>query len=183
MNEQPGNSGQLPPDAGSGGDARAHFEVAAKEHGLPLRRQEGKYYWGEVQVAWEMWQAALAARQPVGVEPVVTYCGRRLTPEGTRECWGVLAGGVEDLPIGTNLYTAPPAPAVPVDERQDAAIVEAAKLAYGFLWMGTDLSGPDLAHRARVALRDALGKQACGEGINAARATNPQPAAAKDGPR
>ncbi|OOW99239.1 hypothetical protein Xgly_03325 [Xanthomonas citri pv. glycines] len=74
--------------------------------------------------------------------------------------------------------TQPQPAAVPVDERQDAAIVEAAKLAYGLLWMGTNLTGPDLAHRARVALRDALGKQACGEGINAARATNPQPTAA-----
>lgn len=77
-----------------------------------------------------------------------------------------------------------PAPAaVPVDERQDAAIIEAAKLAYGLLWMGTDLTGPALAHRARVALRDALGKQACGDGITAARATHSQPAAAKEGPR
>ncbi|PPU07767.1 hypothetical protein [Xanthomonas arboricola] len=68
--------------------------------------------------------------------------------------------------------------AAPVDGRQDTEIVEAAKLAYGLLWMGTNLTGPDLAHKARVALRDALGKQACGEGINAARATHPQPAAA-----
>lgn len=50
------------PDAGSGGDARAQFEVSAKKHGLPLRREAGKYYWGEAQVAWEIWQAALAAR-------------------------------------------------------------------------------------------------------------------------
>lgn len=53
----------------------------------------------------------VAARQPVG-EPVVTYCGRRLTPEGTRECWGVLSAGVEDLPQGTKLYAAPHAQAV-----------------------------------------------------------------------
>lgn len=75
-----------------------------------------------------------------------------------------------------------PAPAaVPVDGDQNAAIVEAAKLAYGLLWMGTDLSGPEFAGRARVALRDALGKPRCGEGITAARAslaTHPQPAAA-----
>lgn len=39
--------------------------------------------------------------------PVVTYCGRRLTPEGTRECWGVLAEGVEDLPRNAKLYLHP----------------------------------------------------------------------------
>jgi len=57
--------------------------------------------------------------QPVG-EPVVTYCGRRLTPEGTRECWGVLSAGVEDLPQGTKLYAAP-AQAVDLGQQQDAA--------------------------------------------------------------
>ena len=44
-------------------------------------------------------------------EAVVTYCGRRLTPGGTRECWGYLSEGVEDLPRGTKLYAAPVAAA------------------------------------------------------------------------
>lgn len=56
-------------------------------------------------------------------KPVVTYCGRRLTPAGTRECWGYLSEAIDDLPRGTKLYTTPPAQpqapaaAVPEDAR------------------------------------------------------------------
>lgn len=49
---------------------------------------------------------ALSAR-PEG-EAVATYMGRRLTPEGTKEFWGCLAEGVEDLPPTTKLYLHPP---------------------------------------------------------------------------
>lgn len=64
-------------------------------------------------------------------EAVVTYCGRRLTPEGTRECWGYLSYDVEDLPRGTKLYAAPVAAApaadvdVGVDVDVDVAILRA----------------------------------------------------------
>ncbi|ASK91831.1 MULTISPECIES: hypothetical protein [Xanthomonas] len=172
MNENFGNSGQLPPDAGSGGDARAQFEDWAHDNAFATNRDYAGFYLSEdTYGAWLAWQH-LAARQPVG-EPEAVVSQETYNDNGTSD---IIKPA---LPIGTALYTAPPAPAaVPVDGCQDAAIVEAAKLAYGLLWMGTDLTGPDLAHRARVALRDALGKQACGEGINAARATHPQPAAA-----
>ena len=40
------------------------------------------------------------------VKPVVEYMQRRLTPDGTREMWGFLCEGVEELPRGTMLYTA-----------------------------------------------------------------------------
>lgn len=50
---------------------------------------------------------ALAEPEP---EPVVKFLGRRITPEGTRECWGVLLCDFrQDPAIGTKLYTAPPA--------------------------------------------------------------------------
>ncbi len=45
-------------------------------------------------------------------KPVVTYCGRRLSLLGTQECWGMLSWGVDDLPLGTKLYVAPPSQAV-----------------------------------------------------------------------
>ncbi|AOY63433.1 hypothetical protein ABFO19_09110 [Xanthomonas citri pv. glycines] len=200
MNEQSGNSGQLPPDAGSGGDAP--IDVTDPWRGL---------YKPE----------ALAARKPVG-EPVAWlidwpeepglghYFAEEPTDQGRCRALytappapAALPAGLQDI-IGSMLNYAgvadsceitqghapvairnwaemlkqlAPSAAVPVDERQHVAIVEAAKLAYGLLWMGTNLTGPDLAHRARVALRDALGKQACGDGITAARATHPQPAA------
>ncbi|QJB22117.1 hypothetical protein XccvBFoX7_gp59c [Xanthomonas phage FoX7] len=129
-----------------------------------------------------------AARQPVGETgriPVDMVDGElsvdsaidravELFPSAHRAALRTLAACLTHHSIHRS--TTPPT-AVPVDERQDAAIVEAAKLAYGLLWMGTDLTGPHLAHRARVALCEALGKQACAEGINAARATHTQPAA------
>lgn len=60
---------------------------------------------------------AVAVAEAVA-EAVVTYCGRRLTPEGARECWGVLAEGVEDLPRNTKLYAAPPAQAIDLEQLQ-----------------------------------------------------------------
>lgn len=48
---------------------------------------------------------ALEAPEP---EPVMEFRGRRLTPEGTHECWGVLLCKPEqDPPRGTNLYAVP----------------------------------------------------------------------------
>lgn len=40
-------------------------------------------------------------------EAVAEFMGMRSTPEGTREFWGI--GDLHHLPIGTKLYTAPPA--------------------------------------------------------------------------
>ncbi len=52
---------------------------------------------------------AQPAEQANGREAVAVFKGRRLTPFGTREFWGWLSDGVEDLPDGTPLYTTPPA--------------------------------------------------------------------------
>ena len=42
-------------------------------------------------------------------EPVVEFMGRRLTPDGTRECWGILlCDSTQDPPTGTKLYQWPP---------------------------------------------------------------------------
>lgn len=60
-------------------------------------------------------------------EAVVEYKGRRLSPEGTRECWGVLVKGVEELPRGTMLYAAPVAA-----QPTPAAAQEAVAWYYGF---------------------------------------------------
>jgi hypothetical protein len=43
-------------------------------------------------------------------EAVATYCGHRLTPEGTQEFWGFAE---KPLPPGTKLYAAPQPPAAP----------------------------------------------------------------------
>lgn len=50
----------------------------------------------------------------VKAEPVATFQGRRLTPEGTSEFWGWLRGDPSsDPPVGALLYTAPPPPESP----------------------------------------------------------------------
>ncbi|PZS72829.1 hypothetical protein [Stenotrophomonas maltophilia] len=99
----------------------------------------------------ETLRALLAARQPVG-EPVVTYCGRRLTPEGTRECWGVLEKGVEDLPRNTKLYAAPPAQALDLSKL-------IAKIDQAWSYLSTALddldSSPD--RRPSVMVDEAMG--------------------------
>lgn len=43
-----------------------------------------------------------------GAVPVVTFMGKRLTPHGTRECWGILEPGADSLIEGTKLFAAPP---------------------------------------------------------------------------
>lgn len=183
---------------------RTEFEVIAKKLGLSLESEGDDYYWMDTRQGYALWQAA---RQPAGQEPrrydqsaedrfeQFVQAEIASSPNALREL-GEYLGRVldeDEFPAANRLllqlateYTAAPAAAaaVPVDGDQNAAIVEAAKLAYGLLWMGTNLSGPEFAGRARVALRDALGKPRCGEGITAARAslaTHPQPAAAKDG--
>lgn len=74
MNEQSGNSGQLPPDAGSGGDAllREILDVATRTSARTLFPPSFA----------DRVRAALAARQPVGVEPVA--------PQSIPEGWALV---------------------------------------------------------------------------------------------
>ncbi|PPT26841.1 hypothetical protein [Xanthomonas arboricola] len=104
-----------PPDAGSGGDVRAQFEAWAKRQDylgshlwLGKYVNETRYKSATARMLWDCWQAATAARQPVGVEPTGYLCkegdtiGFRVGP----------AYSFVDLPEGDHaLYTAPPAPA------------------------------------------------------------------------
>lgn len=67
MNEPFGDSKQLAPCAGSGGDARTQFEAWAARECYPTDRAKGNpysYEFLEVRLMWQGWQAALAARQP-----------------------------------------------------------------------------------------------------------------------
>ena len=91
---------------------------------------------------------ALAAPEP---EPVMEFKGRRLTPEGTRECWGMLLCKPEQDPArGALLYAAPPAapaPAAPVvrepviDEMDAVASKYAHKMALDLECVLSDYSG------------------------------------------
>lgn len=64
-------------------------------------------------------EAELAARQPVGVEPIAEVSRETFSSDGTSDIIK------PNLPIGTKLYASPPAPAaVPVDA------IEAARSAY-----------------------------------------------------
>ncbi|MGL4649484.1 MAG: hypothetical protein ACRC1H_08740, partial [Caldilineaceae bacterium] len=58
-------------------------------------------------------------------EPVGEFMGRRLSPEGTREFWGVLyrRDGAHDPAPGTKLYAAPVAQAEPLTEQEVAEAV------------------------------------------------------------
>lgn len=63
--------------------------------------------------------------------PAVKYMGRRMSPDGTKECWGFDIG--DELPEGTLLYTRPipapaPAPAVPAPLPSDSVRAEFEKL-------------------------------------------------------
>lgn len=70
---------------------------AVQDFGYNSRRQQIIYFISEVLAEPDQ-------------EPVVEFLGRRKTPEGTRECWGVLiCDFMQDPAIGTKLYTAPPA--------------------------------------------------------------------------
>lgn len=82
----------------------------------------------------------MAAQPAAAQEAVVTYCGRRLTPEGTRECWGFLSDGVEDLPRGTKLYAAPVA-AAPVEMSPEFTDTARAAIAW-VLWHHQGGSSP-----------------------------------------
>lgn len=67
-------------------------------------------------LSWQMFQAGArcAALQDTRAEPVATFGGQRLTPEGTREFWGFLADGVDgsqiapDTPLYTRAESTPP---------------------------------------------------------------------------
>lgn len=97
-------------------------------------------------------QCVASPTAPVQQEPVVEFMGRRLTPEGTRECWGILlCDPKQDPPKGTKLYTTPPtAPDV-------AELVEALKWALSnincepFEWSCEDDCDSHRAARAALA--------------------------------
>ena len=58
---------------------------------------------------------AALAQQALPVEPVAEFLGRRLTPQGATEFWGVmLCDPMQDPPKGTLFYTAPPQQSEPV---------------------------------------------------------------------
>ena len=91
---------------------------------------------------WAAWRdrAALAAPAPAG-EPVATYMGHRMTPDGTKEFWGYADN---PMPEGTKLYTAPPAAArVPLTDEQINEVFHTARNAK----MG---SGDNSRHRLSV---------------------------------
>ncbi|MCC8492399.1 hypothetical protein ABQW67_19825 [Xanthomonas hortorum] len=146
MNEHSGNAGQLPPDAGSGGDVllslisqwRANADenelhaLEADSIGIPQATCTHDLRMKLLRQHADQLEAALAARQPVGVEPVdFDYpefreegmgCGledRNITDRyeamryGFEEALDQMATILDS--IGP-LYTAPPAPAaVPAD--------------------------------------------------------------------
>jgi hypothetical protein len=61
------------------------------------------------------------AAQPAVQEPFGTYMGHRMTPDGTKEFWGLAD---TPIPVGAKLYTTPPAqPAV--QEGRDWSLLEA----------------------------------------------------------
>ncbi len=136
----------------------------------------------EIQHAQQLLAAALAARQPVGEcgtcgeaiksdvltgttcgcarierstespKPVVTYCGRRLTPAGTRECWGYLSEAIDDLPRGTKLYTTPPAqPQAPAAAVPEASLLDKVRdESWGLVPFDMPTGGGDADVRWRV---------------------------------
>jgi len=81
------------------------------------------HHFGDCDALCAALREALAAPEP---EPVMEFKGRRLTPEGTRECWGMLLCKPEQDPArGALLYAAPPAapaPAAPVVPLTDGQI-------------------------------------------------------------
>ncbi len=99
------------PSPGGQGDARSQFE---EYRGGDFERDAQGYYTNaRTAQDWAMWQAALAARQPVG-EPVAVI------ENGAFGGGGLLWIGPMP-PIGTKLYAAPPAQAVDLGQQQDAA--------------------------------------------------------------
>ncbi|WP_208412999.1 hypothetical protein [Xanthomonas cannabis] len=90
LNEPFGDSEQLAlPDTASGGDTRAQFEAWAKRQDhlgcrlwLEKYVNQTRYKSATTRMLWDCWQAAGAARQPVGVEPVV--------PQSIPEGWALV---------------------------------------------------------------------------------------------
>lgn len=76
-------------------------------------------------IAVKVAKEALAAQQGAQDDPVVIFKGRRSTPEGTREIWGWLANGIDELPAGTKLYAHPATKAELAKELSDEQIVDA----------------------------------------------------------
>ncbi|NJB80343.1 hypothetical protein [Xanthomonas arboricola] len=206
MNEQSGNSGQLPQaEAGSGGDA-AKITIAQCPAGM-----SADYAYG-----WNDCINTLAARQPVGVEPVpmVLHCPRchlqhidapdertaewDNPPHRSQLCHGcgciwrpadVPTVGVERTQT-TGKNDSPPAPAaVPVDGLRDAERIDAIAREYWRLdpiEIPTGAGDADVGWRVsqfvmpnRIQFVAEVFVDDPRQAIDAAmRATHPQPAAA-----
>lgn len=99
------------PSPGDQGDARAQFETWATSRGWSIKRQPGglqRYCSCDTERMWEAFQAALAARQPVG-EPLAYTSETQL--KALRVCGdGIMSQ--RNAKWSIPLYTAPPAQAV-----------------------------------------------------------------------
>ncbi|AMW36157.1 hypothetical protein [Xanthomonas phage XAJ2] len=155
---------------------RAQFEAWAGGHGFILDRTDvgGDYDYQDLrtQGPWEAWQAALAARQPVGVEParissdmvdgelsVASAINQvvELFPSADRAALRILAACLTHHSI--HRYATPPAPAgVPVDK----AMVTAAE----------DAAYAEMPWNGPTEMRASIRRM-----VEAAVATHPQPAA------
>ncbi|MEA9605756.1 hypothetical protein QY702_04640 [Xanthomonas campestris pv. plantaginis] len=168
MNEHSGNSGQLEqPDAAGGGDARAQFEAwaHAQSYGggniITDRHPDHPHVYAcpLAQLTWRSW---LAARQPVGAEPVA-WQWRSRVKGGAWDAWENGRYGSELAPFmeveHRALYAAPPAPAaVPVDDKRKDLIYR--------LYMARDMQ------------RAGGWSYLFAEAADALETTHPQPAAA-----
>ncbi|MFA1289926.1 hypothetical protein ACDJ03_19680 [Xanthomonas axonopodis pv. nakataecorchori] len=195
MNEQSGNSGQLAPDAGSGGDARAQVADGVlpplpiaffDEFGrgaddrvqdyarAALAARQPSYVQGsdELRARTDSERAAymegleegkrIAARQPVGVEPVAKlHSDGYWTCEPGRDPFDRF--GPNKNAAAISVCAAPPAPAaVPVDDTKRKDLIYR-------LYMARDMQ------------RAGGWSYLFAEAADALEATHPQPAAAKDG--
>ncbi|MET0888820.1 MAG: hypothetical protein ABWY09_01665 [Stenotrophomonas maltophilia] len=95
------------------GDARAQFEAWALKRGLSLVRDQhysGRQYYAynDVELAFEAYQAALAARQPGAQETAVVEAVATIKRDGDGELYvdWLTEGGIQDLPVGDVLLAA-----------------------------------------------------------------------------
>lgn len=138
---------------------RDEFEAWAKDRYNLLRHDES-YAFCQTHRVWQAWNAALAARPPVGVEPVAWIVGRANQIGGVSDHLEWNRGKVpySSGHEATPLYTTPPAPAaVPVDGNLLRQLRDSI---HGDCFMGEDWEK---------------------ETVDKLLATHPQPAAAKDG--
>ncbi|WP_274347037.1 hypothetical protein [Xanthomonas campestris] len=189
MNEQTGNSGQLPPDAVGGGDAMDIFINALIEEGLSrsaaniIAESDSRRVRAAIAAIAEL----LAARQPVGQKPVAWHIEHPdglvvVRKEQAVDEYMLKQGAADGLVFRPLIFgdTAPPAPAaVPVDVLD--ALVETWKERADF-------------HDERALEADSIGDLQTAVAVHTARpaelrqvahalkcATHPQPAAADRG--